>query len=398
MRGRRAVGLATVVLGLWGCGREAPPALKVWARPGSDPAPVGAFADLIAIGHELEAEAPGLLTRTEFFPAHRVRAAAVCAPKMTRLARAVGGEITFAYAPRALDLGGPGRRGWRLMGRHLAWSLEDDLAEGQRRRAVDRFGLATRFGFDLTGGGASDVSLGLAIADEARRAIAPGISKMDAEMLNLLAKEAEQALARKPPLLGAVKNETANMRLLLQSLQDAYAAGRLSEEVKVLGAFVADDAAYVQGLPRDKAATFFDGLGEEIDGLEKELGADTALAAPNRTWLFEAKGSRGRMLRRTLVGGVEPILRMNDLTLARTRLLIAECRLRARLLRGQALPRRLDEIGKGLFGDPFSGYDLVYRRNGKESAVYSVGADGKDDGGQSDVSGLAPDLRLERTP
>ncbi|RYG62942.1 hypothetical protein EON77_21565 [bacterium] len=288
------------------------------------------------------------------------------------------------------------------MGRHLAWSLEDEIAAGKVRAAVDRYALATRFGFALTAGGAADLSLGLAIADDARRAIAPAIERMDAGTLDALADETEAALAKKPPLLAAVHNETANMRLLLQSLQDGYAAQRLPEEAKALGGFVADDAGYVQSLSREKAAVFFNGLGEEIDDLEKELGRDTTLAAPNRTWEFETKGMRGRMLRRAVLGGVEPILRMNDVTLARTRLLVAECRLRARVLRREGLPRRLEEIegddGKGVFGDPFSGYDLVYRRNGTEFSVYSVGADGKDDGGESDVGGLAPDLRLERAP
>lgn len=393
-----AVTFLGLAMALAGCGRDTPPPMKVWAKPTEPPLPTGPFADLLALGREIESEVPGLLTRTEFFPAHRKRAGNVCAPKYARLSRAVQGDVGFVYTPRALDIGGAGRRGWRLMGRHLAWSLEADLAAGERRNAVGRLGVATRFGFAITGGGASDASLGLAIADEARRAIAPGIPKMDAATLDALAEETERALQHKPPLLTAVKNETANMRLLLQSLQDAYLTGRLSEEAKALGAFVADDAAYVQSLGSDKAATFFNGLGEEIDNLEKELGTDTALAAPNRTWRFESNASRGRMLRRAVLGAVEPILRMNDVTLARTRLLVAECRLRSRLLRGESLPRRLDEYGKGLFGDPFSGYDLVYRRNGKESAVYSVGADGKDDGGESDAGGLAPDLRLERAP
>lgn len=391
--------VATLVLA--GCGRPAPP-LKVWAAPIGAPVPSGAYAELLAIGNEVEAEAAPLLTRTEFFPKQRARAAAVCNPKMARLARAAKGDVDFAYAPRALDVASPGRRGWRLIGRHLAWSLEDEVKAGQLRAAVNRYGLATRFGFDLTGGGAADLSLGLAIADDARRTIAPAIDGMDASTLDALASEAEIALAHKPALMAAVRNETANMRLLLQRLQDAYASNRLPEEAKALGGFVADDAAYVQGLSSGKAAVFFNDLGEEIDDLEKELGRDTTLAAPNRTWEFESKGSRGRMLRRAVLGGVEPILSMNDVTLARTRLLIAQCRLRSRVLKGQALPRRLEEIagrgGKSAFADPFSGYDLVYRRNGKEFSVYSVGHDGKDDGGESDVGGLAPDLRLENAP
>ena len=391
---RRGVLLGLILLA--GCGRAPEVPLKVWARPAAAPVATGGYGELLALGREIEAEAPTLLTRTGFYPVHIKSAARVCDPKLPRLERATDGPVATAHVPNAVEAIGPGRRGWRLMGRHLAWSVAADLEAGERKRAVERFGVATRFGFALTGGGAADVSLGLAVADEARRAIAPGLAKMDAPTLELLARQAEDALGDKPPLLNAVENEAANMRLLLQELQDAYAAGRLPEEAKALGGFVADDAAYVQGLSRAKAKAFFDALGEEIAGVEGELGADTALAAQYRTWEFVPKGSRGRMLRRAVLASAEPVLRMNDVTLARTRLLVAECRLRARVLRGQGTPRGLDEIGAGKYGDPFSGYPLVYRRNGREWQVYSVGTDGKDDGGESDAGGLAPDLRLER--
>ncbi|MES4792950.1 MAG: hypothetical protein C4321_08145 [Chloroflexota bacterium] len=102
------------------------------------------------------------------------------------------------------------------------------------------------------------------------------------------------------------------------------------------------------------------------------------------------------MFRRAIVGGLDALLGMNDATLARTRLLVAECRLRALPLRGQALPARLKEICPRTRTDPYSGEDLIYRRDGKEWAVYSVGANLKDDGGQTDAANTAPDLRLER--
>ncbi len=381
-----------------GCRREREAALRTWAKPSPAPAPSPAFAELVAIGREAEAGAPGLLGRTQFFPGHRKTAGRVCGPLLARLARAQAGPLAFAYAPVGIDLGGPGRRGWRLLGREASWEIGDALAAGDAARAIGRYGVATRLGFDLTGGGAADASLGLAIADEARRGVVPGLARMDAGSLDALADAAEGALLRRPPLAGMVANEAANRRLLLQRLQDAWAAGRLVEEARAYGPAVADDAGRLASGSRREAAAYFAGVGEEIEGMERELAKDTTLAAPNRTWEPGKAPPRGRALRRAVTLGIEPILKMNDATLARTRLLVAECRLRARAKRGLALPRSLGEIagGAGELEDPFSGYGLVYRRDGKEWAVYSVGADGKDDGGESDASGLAPDLRLER--
>jgi hypothetical protein len=46
--------------------------------------------------------------------------------------------------------------------------------------------------------------------------------------------------------------------------------------------------------------------------------------------------------------------------------------------------------------DPYSGRGFVYRVDGADYRLYSVGADIKDDGGETDETYTAPDLMLEK--
>jgi len=73
---------------------------------------------------------------------------------------------------------------------------------------------------------------------------------------------------------------------------------------------------------------------------------------------------------------------------ARLRLVYTALRLEShRKTRGQ-YPPSLDALGSDpLFTDPFSGQPFVYRRDGAGYTLYSVGPNGKDDGGESRPEG-----------
>lgn len=383
------------MLAVAGCrGHERP--LDKWTSNLTPAASSPAFDELLAIGREAEAASPKLVVRTDFYPSHKKAAAKACAPLIARLARIQRAPLTFAYRPAGLETDLPARKGWRLIGRVLAWQIADAAAAKAWPSAIERWRMATRFGFDLTGGGAADATLGLAIADDARRAIAPALREMPASSQELLASRAEAVLKARPILDHAVHNEAANMLTILQYLQDAYASDRLPEAAKPLGPSVADDVDRLVKGGREKAVEAFRGIGEEIKEIDSVLADDARRPARARKWEFEPGAVRGRMFRRAIVGGVDSLLGMNDATLARTRLLVAECRLRALALTKKPLPRGLDGLCPTAHTDPYSGDELIYRRDGKEWSVYSVGPDGKDDGGQTDAAGNAPDLRLER--
>lgn len=75
-------------------------------------------------------------------------------------------------------------------------------------------------------------------------------------------------------------------------------------------------------------------------------------------------------------------------TRTRRRLMIAHLLLREYYLREGRYPASLDELNlQELAIDPFSGRPLIYRRTGDRYQLYSVGSDGKDDGGHNPEPG-----------
>lgn len=85
---------------------------------------------------------------------------------------------------------------------------------------------------------------------------------------------------------------------------------------------------------------------------------------------------------------------MRDEALARTRLFIEGLRISAELKeRGEVSPKRAS-----LPIDPYSGQPLIYRGSGTTFQLYSVGENGQDDGGRSDVSLRSPDILSEIAP
>ena len=73
--------------------------------------------------------------------------------------------------------------------------------------------------------------------------------------------------------------------------------------------------------------------------------------------------------------------------MAHERLLAAELALRCYQSEKSRIPARLDNLVTNYLSkvppDPFSGRPLIYRRQGTDWLLYSVGPDGVDDGGRS---------------
>ncbi len=91
----------------------------------------------------------------------------------------------------------------------------------------------------------------------------------------------------------------------------------------------------------------------------------------------------------------EPLLKIQDSTVARTRLAILTCEILKDVKTNQAAPKDLSGFSKDLSLDPYTGRNFAYRSSGPIFEVYSLGADGIDNAGDTDESFFAPDLRLE---
>lgn len=289
---------------------------------------------------------------------------------------------------------------WRLIGRSLAWRTEDACKIGDLSLAVRYAVAATRFGFDLTAGDAAMASLGLSIADDARRAITPSIPRMGDAQLRTLAVGVQEALQGRPLIAQTLENERLNMRWSVQHVQDLFRDRKLGDLRGELGNGVAKAVAHLselQGKGDAPREAYFEGFAAEADDTAQywtNLSKMSAAERAEQPKMATAKSRPWQKFAQHYFSGGPALLDAYDATLARTRMLGMEAVLtrdqKAQGFAPNALPR-LSELST----DPYSGKPLGYRRRGRDYELYSIGKDLKDDGGQTDEGALLPDLRLE---
>lgn len=400
--------LLALVLAAVGCRAPEPPAYPTWA---TDPVPYtpspesgNAFDGYVLAAQQADEATARYRDRVSFTPGQRDAMIAACGPAVTTLRRSSRLPMDFRFSPTRPFTAPPHQRGWRALGRVLTWRVGMACAQGSYDAAIEDFLLATRFGFDLTGGGATDADLGLTIVNDARRALAPSLPAMGAGQLARLAQGVESAARRRPPMERMLTNERQNMLLAVQAVQDAYRDESLAEFAKRLGPEARDAVVYLNDLrgkdPAERVA-YFQGFAEEVDlelawlrqRLELSVRDREAESAPAyrelRPW---------RRFSRHFFRAPRPLLETNDATRARTRLLVLEAELLRRTKASGRAPARVPTDLVRWNVDPFTGRPFVYRAEGKQFLIYSVGSDLKDDGGATDETFSAPDLRLERNP
>ncbi len=401
---RRIAGFALLgVIVVGGCSGRPEIPYAEWMRTArtSDSAS-GRYELYAKAANMAETAAPKYLTTVAFTPGKRDLCLKQIGPALKTLSQgSTRAELGFRFTPERPFEQANNVAGWRLLGRGLVWKIERAVKERDYDVAVSCTKLATRFGLDLLGGGALEASLGMVIADEARRAIAPALPRMSPKQLTALSEGITQCFERMPEIAQTIDNERMNMLAGVQALQDAYRAEEWTKLVKLMGP---DVRAAVDRLKQMKsedpsgAVTFFKGLADEAE--EEARYADKLAAVPtiDRMDVPEPllNGSRPwRRFARHFIGTLRPLLKQHDATLARTRLLIVETRLQQVARTQKPYPKSLVAWGKDIMTDPYTGEGFVYRADGGDCRVYSVGADLSDDGGQTDDSFSAPDLRLE---
>lgn len=405
----RMLGMAVVFSAIVACGCHGgdPTVLHTWASP--DPPYVvqqgssNAFDGYVAAASEAEQDAPVSLELTSFTPDKRDAAIKGTRRAMATLRRAASRRCEFQYRACRPFTPVPYRRGWRLLGHVLSWQIMNAVKVGDYSQAVSSAVLATKFGFDLTGGGPVDASLGYAIVDEARKAIAPAMSKMQSKDLAALGSGIERALAAKPPLSQMIENERKDMLLGVQTVQDACVSGQLDQLGDMLGSDSRDALVYLSET-RSKGAeaqrNYFEGFAREAD---QEVSAllrvcnQPANARPKDLTPHDKKERRPwKRFTSHFFGAGEELLGVDDATLARTRLLALTAKLMVYAKTAGAVPRTLDSLPTGLTRDPYTGQPFAYDPQGVDFTLYSVGADYEDNGGETDDTFTTPDLKLER--
>lgn len=390
-------------IALVGCGRKPEPTFPSWATPPAaytpQPSSGNAFDGYIFAAQSAESSAGKYLTRVSFFPDQKTAAAAAIkdAFDKTLAATALPCRFSFTATPPFTEI--PNHRGWRLIGRVLDWKAEDAYKAGDFDTGNRLVIAGSKFGFDLTGGGAMDASLGLSIVDDLRRTAVQYLAQMPPEKQLALSDGMRGALARQAPIETTIGNESQNIMLGVQAVQDDFTADHLDHLQDELGPTVKEAVDYLRELQDQKLAdraAYFEGFGNEakatIQAFE-DAGKLPVIKRPTEIKPVYAKTRPWKRFAPHFFGTLGPLLDLHDATTARTRLFILTASLRSQHERATLPP--LSAFPAELRTDPYSGNDFVYRTDGPEFDLYSIGANRKDDGGDTDTAFSAPDLTLE---
>lgn len=381
---RTLAGIAVLLL-LSGCGKKQQTAIVTYAPMRMELASDPSYEGLKSLAISAESKSDRLASRTLYTEKQQNEVRAALAAEIAQLPSLLGKSANFPVEPRGPFDPPKYQRGWRLIGRCLVWNIES--AGDNLDQAIASTVLATRFGFALTGGDVSTADLGLTIAAEAREAILPVLPKLSADQLDKLATGLESALFEKPTLQNTFEHARSQMLSNVDALQAAARDGRLPEWQAHLYRDSRDSIERLADVSQndEKRAEFFQGMAAEATAEVDELKANCLLPAPKRTHKTGLKGKEPwRPLARHLFGGGEALLAINDSALAKTRLLTVRCRLEAQARRTGIAPESLASFDPRLVQDPYAGSKFVYRPIGRDYALYSVGPNGRDDGGRED--------------
>lgn len=399
---RRTLWFGPVMFGLifCGCRPEAVPELPEFAKvpPAYSPIPASgnALDDYLFAGREMMAS-PDLSER-KFTPQKELRLANASGPAIDRVRKAGTQPIRWVMPSRGPEEE-PVRQGWRLLGRAIAFRIKLRLKDGNIRGAVDDFLTGSRFGMDLTLGPALETDLGAIITDECRAAFMPAIGELDRSERRRVIAGIRETLGRSANRAEAAAREGENQRLWLAWLRDRQVKREWKPVREMLypdGDNVAQYLDVGRAQPK-KIHPFFVGLVREQEVLEtfwKTNGqADRRLPElpkfpPKRVWRVPAFH---------FLSTFGPMHQRYGIASARLKILALTLGMMDRPDRGRGLTSTAP-FSDDLARDPFNGRDMMITQTPTGPRIYSVGVNGVDDGGETDESGLSPDLSLETIP
>jgi len=399
--------VSAILITLAGCNRSVPIQYKTWAKPippyqTEINSPPNAFDGYISAATLVLAnpKSEKFLSRTTFFPKQRAEVMLLVDSPIRQVSRATALTCDFKYVQTGIVASHKTTSAWRLIGRGLTWTIDEAIKAKNPDRAITQYLVALRFGFDLTQGAAIETSIGLTLIDEARKSLLPALKTLNVSQLKRIVTGTGFSLKRKSSLERMVQNEASNSKFALQQLQNAFRKDDLQTIQVLIGKSFAEELRQLEKMrsnPSD-ALAFFSKLNDDIETLEEAETENARLAASKRTSPELKTAKKFKLLSQAILDGIAPMLSLNDSTLARTRILALTAEVyRITRINGR-LPKELPKFGKEFILDPFSGYPMGYRLGNQKFLIYSVGADGKDDGGNTDPSSTSPDLTLEQNP
>lgn len=359
-----------------------------------------AFDQLVLAGEGMAVDNPEVLHRTEFTPGMRDETLASAQKRIAAVEKACGQnpEMPDAWTGAEAD---DIRAGWRLIGRAMAWQIEDAITEQNWPLASQKAINLTRFSSVLMSGSAEEVSLGLALAADARRLIAPELRRMEAETLDNLAVAMNQILDSAPTAEPSLDRELETSLREIQHVQETWGSGKLDSLIDRYGRTVRPTVQYLKRLEGDEVPQFFAGFVGEMHALHSLCVAESrepVSSWPEEPEIFETGERPWKRMTDQFYAPMRVILTERAKHEARMKMLVISARIEAQIKRSGAAAPALNVFPSSLTTDPYSGEAFAYSVEGTDYRLYSVGANGERDGGMTDESGVEPDLILEMLP
>lgn len=341
------------------------------------------------------------LRRVSFTEGQRQASLARLRPALGELYRATSKGGDFEAPTMMPFVENPNHAGWRLLGRALVWRLESDLTSEDYEETPSTVRKITKFATDLMTGGAAEADLGLSLLDDMRITLAPSLGQLPVATLNECASILEKDAIRDNWLEEAISKEHKVMLAGVQLVQDAYLEGSLSDLQGNLGLEVREAVDYLNTLHRqgaDQQLQYFNGFAKEAD--TEVTWARQQVERPvlerKEPEYPEGQPRPWKRFSKHFFRSLRPLLSKEARTLARTRLLVLECRTIAHVKAEGQAPKSLGSYAKELRQDPFTGREFCYEADGPVFKLYSPGPDFVDNGGKTGEDYEAPDLTIER--
>ncbi|MEZ5163379.1 MAG: hypothetical protein R2688_06440 [Fimbriimonadaceae bacterium] len=336
-----------------------------------------------------------LRTRSNFTPTLRARFISRLTPSLNSLISNAGDGIP--YTPRDLYEETEWLEGLSIISRAAAMKIEDSIAEGSWDTANRLVIGVTQAGYSLTEADTLYAATGIEMIETVRAAYAPHLSKAPAGILSQLSTSLTNLERKRPQMELPIRNEAQNFDFAVQYIQDQMIAGKLEnlESTFFKGSRPAID--YLKNLPEEERPSYFERFRNEGDDWIKHYSDAVVLPRSQRTeFEFDRRADRPwKRFAFQVYSVVETYVAMNDRHNARQRLFILTAYSYAQSKAKGEAPLDFNSLPEAIRMDPYSGQEFPYRRAGKDFQIYSVGEDLRDDGGESNQSGLEPDLMLE---
>jgi hypothetical protein len=312
-------------------------------------------------------------------------------------ARAATLPAQFSFIPHDPFLPRPHHRGITVIGTNYGYQIQTAGQTGAANSAATSIIAAHRLATVLSHGDAQDAMLGHWIAANARTKAATLIHKMDASTLNQMGETILASLEQLPSPNQTVENELKNMRLSVQVIQDAYREKQTELLHKAFYKQAAPAIEHLQNLRASDRPDYFKNFAAEANQFAEIAKAELAQpVAERKPRNLNFSGERPwRRFSQHLFTIVLTYVDSHDQHLTRSRLFALTCLALAAGKSTGLAPKQFNTAPKAQLLDPFSGQPFPYQTAEREFKIYSVGKNGRDDGGETNALGLEPDLVIE---